>query len=983
MLRRWLAAIMACLVVLGQAGAAGATEVPAEELIRQSEAPPPQEIGIKSYGPGDRIAESDEEFVADSGYPLDSYIFRSGGPIVFPIAITRYFGPVDGNGRLLHPELIEGQTALLTLRVWDVDQDYAGPDFAPEVDIVSINGHQIGMLTGADGQWSTFTAEIPLEYLRFPDFDPATGVIPAENIIQIDIDTANVGVCECWAVEVDWGRLVIKGVRPAVLVHGFLSSASTWDAWVNDYAPDAGLPVYTFSFDNNHGSWLAHAREEAAHIARAKQLFGVDKLNVVGHSKGGLDTRAYLALGGGDVERLIMLGTPNAGSPLADIVKLAGILWRPVRFISLIGEPALTELTVTYMQLIGNQLVGPNPATEYYTVAGDWTWRGFSNPLIWGPDDGVVAVSSVEALPYTISLGRTSSFHTDMTSNRDEWNLASGQVLRISQAGSTGGGVAVPILSELISHEITGGTQSHEVLVSGTAPVTLGILWGEGDLNLTLTAPSGAEIRAAGAGVEMVENVDETLGLRYILYRLEAPESGTWQLNVTSSESGPVSYLAIGAEEGGPTLSASSDRGIIPAGDAVILTAEIDWAGAAQETLTVTAHIERPDGEVDEVVLEDDGAATTFAATYTPEVEGYYNVAVAATGTGGLRRFTLTGFQVLSGSDNFTGQFTDTGVDDDWDGLYNRLQIDVEVAIGTPGEYLVTGELTDESGRTLTRAAARVSLGAGQQAVVLDFDGLALGESGFSGDLILTNLALIGPDGSGRDFLAPAAAFSGYDPNQFQRSAIRVLPGITDSAHDLDGDGKYDELRVEIPVDVLRAGYYNINARLMDQQNQEIAWDGIQVYLNAGESTVTLTYPGEAIGQNGVDGPYLVRDFSFYGPAGQLNVYELHSTFPYQAREFAGYVEPAPDRPTFESILAKIDRFEQEGKITPRGIANALRVQVENAQKAWERGQNLVAQIMLRAVVVQLDALSGKLVDAAAAQELINDCEMLIEDLEH
>ena len=46
-----------------------------------------------------------------------------------------------------------------------------------------------------------------------------------------------------------------------------------------------------------------------------------DKINIVTHSKGGLDARLYLANDpkNGDVANLVMIGTPNAGSELADL----------------------------------------------------------------------------------------------------------------------------------------------------------------------------------------------------------------------------------------------------------------------------------------------------------------------------------------------------------------------------------------------------------------------------------------------------------------------------------------------------------------------------------------------------------------------------------------------------------------------------------------------------------------------------------------
>jgi triacylglycerol esterase/lipase EstA (alpha/beta hydrolase family) len=42
----------------------------------------------------------------------------------------------------------------------------------------------------------------------------------------------------------------------------------------------------------------------------------VEKVNVVAHSKGGLDTREYLrSVVTVDINSLLMIGTPNLGSP--------------------------------------------------------------------------------------------------------------------------------------------------------------------------------------------------------------------------------------------------------------------------------------------------------------------------------------------------------------------------------------------------------------------------------------------------------------------------------------------------------------------------------------------------------------------------------------------------------------------------------------------------------------------------------------------
>jgi hypothetical protein len=64
-----------------------------------------------------------------------------------------------------------------------------------------------------------------------------------------------------------------------------------------------------------------------------------------------------------------------------------------------------------------------NPNTRYYTIAGDWAKEAGGNPIIPGPDDGLVPVSSAESEGNFQSLGRTEHAHLELLSE-EEYNLA-------------------------------------------------------------------------------------------------------------------------------------------------------------------------------------------------------------------------------------------------------------------------------------------------------------------------------------------------------------------------------------------------------------------------------------------------------------------------------------------------------------------------------------------------------------------------------
>jgi hypothetical protein len=72
----------------------------------------------------------------------------------------------------------------------------------PEIDRVLFNGHPIGSLSGADGQWKLNEFEVPIAWVKFAR--RATGSTPqaaqtlGQNILEINIDTVSPSSQENW-----------------------------------------------------------------------------------------------------------------------------------------------------------------------------------------------------------------------------------------------------------------------------------------------------------------------------------------------------------------------------------------------------------------------------------------------------------------------------------------------------------------------------------------------------------------------------------------------------------------------------------------------------------------------------------------------------------------------------------------------------------------------------------------------------------------
>jgi len=195
---------------------------------------------------------------------------------------------------------------------------------------------------------------------------------------------------------------------PVILVHGYRENSGIWSEW-EQFLKGDNIPFCKVSFHNSDdmcGSAADHAQELEQIVQNVKSMTGQTSVNIVAHSKGGLDARVYLAnTGTSDVANLIMLGTPNAGSVLADFQYSDGC------------NPAILDLRTDAPATNATQ----NTNTHYFTIAGE-CFAYYSN-VIPGPDDGLVAVSSVESLPYSTSLGQTQNCHWDLI-GQEEYRLA-------------------------------------------------------------------------------------------------------------------------------------------------------------------------------------------------------------------------------------------------------------------------------------------------------------------------------------------------------------------------------------------------------------------------------------------------------------------------------------------------------------------------------------------------------------------------------
>jgi len=115
-------------------------------------------------------------------------------------------------------------------------------------------------------------------------------------------------------------------------------------------------------------------------------------------------------------------------------------------------------------------------------------------------------------------------------------------------------------------------------------------------------------------------------------------------------------------------------------------------------------------------------------------------------------------------------------------------------------------------------------------------------------------------------------------------------PPHSDYGVDTNANSLYDWLNVDVVVDVLMAGWYDVEGDLYDGFGSWIARAWSEANLSSGTQTVTLQFDGPSIYANGVNGPYTVNlylyDASSSWPSYILIELDTHVTGAYLYTDF-------------------------------------------------------------------------------------------------
>jgi hypothetical protein len=225
---------------------------------------------------------------------------------------------------------------------------------------------------------------------------------------------------------------------------------------------------------------------------------------------------------------------------------------------------------------------------------------------------------------------------------------------------------------------------------------------------------------------------------------------------------------------------------------------------------------------------------------------------------------------------------TDSGYDDGTDGLYDLLLVNLGVSASVEGTYAVDANLYDVWGDYVASVSYYVYLTAGWQSVQLEFDGEQLYARGVSGEYYV--YAYLSDEWwTELDYLEYTTAYYAYD--EFQPPGASFSPPHSERTVDVNSDGYYEYLVVEVQVNVIEAGTYQIYGEMYDDWSDWItSWYNI-TYLDIGVQTVELWFSGYDIYYSYEYGPYEV-DLTLYDDTLSPIDYDVYYTADYYYWDF-------------------------------------------------------------------------------------------------
>lgn len=216
-----------------------------------------------------------------------------------------------------------------------------------------------------------------------------------------------------------------------------------------------------------------------------------------------------------------------------------------------------------------------------------------------------------------------------------------------------------------------------------------------------------------------------------------------------------------------------------------------------------------------------------------------------------------------------TGVVRDYGVDEDGNGIFEKIVVEIETETNMPGRYTIHVGLKSDNDKYFGETV-ETELKGGIETTKILFDTKPLFDKKIDGVFQINYVQLYyanNPILEMRENLGQTQAYKleqlGQRPNIIYTGENIITP------IDKNRNGKYEGLQIQVGVDVLNAGNYKFQGDLYDELTDATA-EGLiefgsgEAALKKGKGTVTFFFSGKKIIEHGVSGKFRLRFMVIY-----------------------------------------------------------------------------------------------------------------------
>ncbi len=232
-----------------------------------------------------------------------------------------------------------------------------------------------------------------------------------------------------------------------------------------------------------------------------------------------------------------------------------------------------------------------------------------------------------------------------------------------------------------------------------------------------------------------------------------------------------------------------------------------------------------------------------------------------------LGNYNYTNFQpILKIVDNYSECVIDT----DSDGFYDYLCINFSINVTIPGNCTIKGDLYSQDETLIESCLEIFNLSNGIQNLSFLFNGSSIYRCSNLTSYILKDFNIYDEFGYLIDSRKIAYTTQTYDYRIFEKPEIIKCKVLNDTGVDINNNGLYDYLLVNISINVTLSGNYTLRGYLYSQNGEFICMASNSSFATTGECIISLFFSGYAINCAKINGSYNISIVEIYNENNQL-----------------------------------------------------------------------------------------------------------------